>query len=99
MIKDMSQLATTSNTISIESVNDTFNQLINSTIITPPPNVYQSSINNADANDKKDVFVFIVLCIKGLIFGTIIIGAVLGNALVIISVHKNRKLRYVKKPI
>lgn len=34
-----------------------------------------------------------VLCMKSLIFGTIIIGAVLGNALVIISVHKNRKLR------
>uniref|UniRef100_A0A182M3S4 G-protein coupled receptors family 1 profile domain-containing protein n=1 Tax=Anopheles culicifacies TaxID=139723 RepID=A0A182M3S4_9DIPT len=34
-----------------------------------------------------------VLCLKSLIFGSIIIGAVLGNALVIISVHKNRKLR------
>ncbi|KAL1397200.1 hypothetical protein pipiens_009937 [Culex pipiens pipiens] len=34
-----------------------------------------------------------VLCMKSLIFGSIIIGAVLGNALVIISVHRNRKLR------
>lgn len=36
-----------------------------------------------------------ILCIKGLIFGTIIIGAVLGNALVIISVQRNRKLRVI----
>uniref|UniRef100_A0A6E8VCB5 G-protein coupled receptors family 1 profile domain-containing protein n=1 Tax=Anopheles coluzzii TaxID=1518534 RepID=A0A6E8VCB5_ANOCL len=36
-----------------------------------------------------------VLCLKSLIFGSIIIGAVLGNALVIISVHKNRKLRVI----
>lgn len=35
-----------------------------------------------------------ILCIKGLIFGSIILGAILGNSLVIISVHKNRKLRY-----
>lgn len=34
-----------------------------------------------------------MMCIKSLIFGTIIIGAVLGNALVIISVQRNRKLR------
>lgn len=34
-----------------------------------------------------------ILCIKGLIFGSIILGAILGNSLVIISVHKNRKLR------
>lgn len=34
-----------------------------------------------------------VLCVKVLVFSTIIIGAVLGNALVIISVQKNRKLR------
>ena len=38
---------------------------------------------------------FTILCIKGLIFGTIIIGAVLGNALVIISVQRNRKLRVI----
>ncbi|XP_055551238.1 octopamine receptor beta-3R-like isoform X2 [Wyeomyia smithii] len=36
-----------------------------------------------------------ILCLKSLIFGSIIIGAVLGNALVIISVHKNRKLRVI----
>lgn len=35
------------------------------------------------------------VCIKSVIFGTIIIGAVLGNALVIISVQRNRKLRVI----
>lgn len=49
-----------------------------------------SSIDVEPPNDAIDVT---LLCIKGLIFGTIIIGAVLGNALVIISVQKNRKLR------
>ncbi|GAB0092528.1 Octopamine receptor beta-3R [Sergentomyia squamirostris] len=37
----------------------------------------------------------IILCIKSFIFGMIIIGAVLGNALVIISVRRNRKLRVI----
>lgn len=37
----------------------------------------------------------LVLCLKSLIFGTIIVGAVLGNALVIISVQRNRKLRVI----
>lgn len=43
--------------------------------------------------DEDRLFEVGVLCMKSLIFGSIIIGAVLGNALVIISVHKNRKLR------
>lgn len=34
-----------------------------------------------------------ILCIKSFIFGSIIIGAVLGNALVILAVRRNRKLR------
>ena len=34
-----------------------------------------------------------IVIIKGIIFGSIIVAAVLGNALVIISVHRNRKLR------
>lgn len=47
-----------------------------------------------DDNSSKWIDVTI-LCIKGIIFGTIIIGAVLGNALVIISVQRNRKLRVI----
>ncbi|XP_065092402.1 octopamine receptor beta-3R-like [Ochlerotatus camptorhynchus] len=45
--------------------------------------------------DEDRFFEVGVLCMKSLIFGSIIIGAVLGNALVIISVHKNRKLRVI----
>lgn len=37
----------------------------------------------------------IILVIKGFIFGTIIVSAILGNALVIISVHRHRKLRVI----
>lgn len=37
----------------------------------------------------------LALVLKGFIFGTIIISAVLGNALVIISVHRHRKLRVI----
>lgn len=37
----------------------------------------------------------LTLALKSLIFGTIIVGAVLGNALVIISVQRNRKLRVI----
>lgn len=51
------------------------------------------SINGEHAVAAISTIDFTILCIKGLIFGTIIISAVLGNALVIISVHKNRKLR------
>lgn len=44
--------------------------------------------------EERSALDLTILCIKGLIFGSIILGAILGNSLVIISVHKNRKLRY-----
>ncbi|XP_060528427.1 octopamine receptor beta-3R-like [Cylas formicarius] len=37
----------------------------------------------------------LLLIVKGFIFSSIIVGAVLGNALVIISVHRHRKLRVI----
>jgi hypothetical protein len=43
--------------------------------------------------DDSDITQISVLCIKSFIFGSIIIGAVLGNALVILAVRRNRKLR------
>lgn len=43
--------------------------------------------------EEEDWFHVAAMCFKGFIFCTIIIGAVLGNALVIISVRRNRKLR------
>ncbi|XP_055587637.1 uncharacterized protein LOC129740071 isoform X2 [Uranotaenia lowii] len=51
-------------------------------------------LGGSDVGDDQVTDVAI-LCMKSLIFGSIIIGAVLGNALVIISVHKNRKLRVI----
>lgn len=43
--------------------------------------------------EESDITQISVLCIKSFIFGSIIIGAVLGNALVILAVRRNRKLR------
>lgn len=45
------------------------------------------------AAPDADTLHTLVLIIKGLIFTVIILGALLGNALVIISVHRHRKLR------
>lgn len=46
-------------------------------------------------NPHPDWADLLLLIIKGFIFSTIIISAVLGNALVIISVHRHRKLRVI----
>nr|XP_023024593.1 octopamine receptor beta-3R-like [Leptinotarsa decemlineata] len=46
-------------------------------------------------NPRPDWTDLLVLIVKGCIFGIIIISAVLGNALVIISVHRHRKLRVI----
>lgn len=53
---------------------------------------YQAGGNGVSHNQWPDV---LVLCLKSIIFSTIIVGAVLGNALVIISVQRNRKLRVI----
>lgn len=54
------------------------------------------SINERTASDSDAKWIDLtVMCIKSVIFSTIIIGAVLGNALVIISVQRNRKLRVI----
>lgn len=47
------------------------------------------------SNEEKSFGMYSVLCIKGFIFGSIILGAILGNFLVILAVRRNRKLRYV----
>lgn len=49
--------------------------------------------DDPDRVDESDITQISVLCIKSFIFGSIIIGAVLGNALVILAVRRNRKLR------
>lgn len=63
----------------------------NQTIATTSTNL--TDIMNSN---EPDIALYSVLCIKGFIFGSIIIGAVLGNALVILAVRRNRKLRYVR---
>lgn len=52
-----------------------------------------TQIADPDPPDATDITHISVLCIKSFIFGSIIIGAVLGNALVILAVRRNRKLR------
>lgn len=55
---------------------------------------YSNTTEIADLDlSEKDFAEISVLCIKSFIFGSIIIGAVLGNALVILAVRRNRKLR------
>ena len=78
----VSQITTSSLNYYNITANDTIQTIINST---------STAVDQHDSDN--DMFEFTKMCIKGLIFGTIIVGAVLGNALVIISVHKNRKLR------
>lgn len=64
--------------------------------LTNDTNGSSPSINERAASDTDAKWIdMTVMCIKGIIFGTIIIGAVLGNALVIISVQRNRKLRVI----
>ncbi|XP_031351355.1 octopamine receptor beta-3R-like isoform X2 [Photinus pyralis] len=46
-------------------------------------------------NPHPDWTDLLILIVKGFIFVTIILSAVLGNALVIISVHRHRKLRVI----
>ena len=53
-----------------------------------------TQLADLDRPVERDITQISVLCIKSFIFGSIIIGAVLGNALVILAVRRNRKLRY-----
>lgn len=55
----------------------------------------RSSYITTLGNEEMSFGMYSVLCLKGFIFGSIIIGAVLGNFLVILAVRRNRKLRYV----
>lgn len=65
---------------------------------TPYPADFESNASlkqNITSVDSENWIQIFALALKGSIFGTIIISAVLGNALVIISVHRNRKLRVI----
>ncbi|XP_065359270.1 octopamine receptor beta-3R-like [Calliphora vicina] len=55
-----------------------------------------SSLTTASAEQEDDNWMALsVIILKGFIFFSIILAAVLGNALVIISVQRNRKLRVI----
>lgn len=91
-----STIITSSSVDEVEEMNIT--RISNETII---KNTLMSATNStiiptnstiADA-EEMSIGMYSVLCIKGFIFGFIIIGAVLGNALVILAVRRNRKLR------
>lgn len=72
----------------------------NSTTTTTMASAVIDGSDGGTATDEPQTMVLlwsdiVVLCLKCLIFGTIILGAILGNALVIISVQRNRKLRVI----
>lgn len=67
-----------------------FNETNNENYSSPSSNMIEGSVND---DEEMSVAMYSVLCIKGFIFGSIIIGALLGNALVILAVRRNRKLR------
>ncbi|XP_058980337.1 octopamine receptor beta-3R [Musca domestica] len=54
-----------------------------------------SDVSIADDSDSDNWMDLSVVILKGFIFFSIILAAVLGNALVIISVQRNRKLRVI----
>ncbi|XP_070490818.1 octopamine receptor beta-3R-like isoform X2 [Chironomus tepperi] len=75
-----------------------YNEIVSESLTTTAYNqtiVNSRKIINTTFNDEPDLALYSVLCIKGFIFGSIIIGAVLGNALVILAVRRNRKLRVI----
>lgn len=90
MTGDMSLLMTVTEIVpllSSSSINDTNNNVSSS--------IPERSIHYHDDDKYHKWTELTIMCIKGLIFITIILGAVLGNALVIISVQRNRKLRVI----
>lgn len=74
------------------SFNDTINDIAEN-IVFNTTDLLASATSKNENELHNDMYQLILICFKGFIFGTIIIGAVLGNALVIISVQRNRKLR------
>ncbi|XP_037029838.1 octopamine receptor beta-3R-like isoform X3 [Bradysia coprophila] len=83
MTGEMSLLMTVTDIVPVTTTNDN---------ITNGSSLIVNGIKDEGQSGWADVT---VLCVKSIIFGTIIIGAVLGNALVIISVQRNRKLRVI----
>lgn len=77
-----------------------FSATLTATTTSVPPLVNTSVLHNNTnvtniENPNPDWADLVILIVKGFVFGTIIISAILGNALVIISVHRHRKLRVI----
>lgn len=89
-IIDLSSVTTQANNfvLNTSGIERTSNLTNNNNITENEPKISEN-----DGGDERSALDLTILCIKGLIFGSIILGAILGNSLVIISVHKNRKLR------
>ncbi|KAI9585026.1 octopamine receptor beta-3R isoform X1 [Glossina fuscipes] len=75
-------IVNTNNTANLENITST----LFSTTVLPPPAIGLGNDNWMD---------LLIVIVKGFIFFSIILAAVLGNALVIISVQRNRKLRVI----
>lgn len=70
---------------------------ISTTVTTALPSVANATQTNTTTLEapQADWGELLLLAFKAFVFGTIIVSAVLGNALVIISVHRHRKLRVI----
>jgi hypothetical protein len=84
IIQEMNDLTNITNAPGNESLSQFYNRSLDATT---------TQIVDLDPFQHNDITNITVLCIKSFIFGSIIIGAVLGNALVILAVRRNRKLR------
>jgi hypothetical protein len=98
MSSEIDDNVTLSTDMSDDDMNFTtiYNEIISESLTTTAYNQTIDNFSNTTISDEPDIALYSVLCIKGFIFGSIIIGAVLGNALVILAVRRNRKLRYVR---
>jgi hypothetical protein len=80
----------------MSNFNITEEEEMNFTSIYNETNIQNFTSPNTLADETAEGnFALFILCVKGFIFASIIIGALLGNALVILAVRKNRKLRCV----
>lgn len=82
--QEMNDLTNITNAAGNESLAQLYNRSLDATT---------TQIVDLDPLQHNDITNISVLCVKSFIFGSIIIGAVLGNALVILAVRRNRKLR------
>ena len=68
-------------------------------MLTTSTSTHSNSNSDPKDIDDRDNAIFwthiLILCLKAVIFVSIIVCAIIGNALVIISVYRHRKLRVI----